>query len=420
VPGQTSQSEKDPIDLGQQLEELLMAIEETEPGLLSSAGVVKVAADASSRGAAKASTTDDRQSAAVEPQPETSPETCIDAPLQASPEASEPASPVDANVSMLNADAADSSAGAAIDRLDAQLSALLDEARGIQPAQATANADAPAARPQTGPPTASKTEPATESGSGMAVPPAAADGDAANDKVDDTVDDAADDAATQEVIHQIDELLASGAEEAVEDSFDTSATILGDEQIAPAGPRAATVASEAADDSDVDRNDTGEDAMAEVMAAASAADAMADDAAESAGSEADATPTQADIARELDEQPERTAGMAATAPATASATPADKVDGPSAAAPASPFAQMAAQAASGSATASTSAPPRVVLTHPGLVRWQGRLYRLCATINRPLHLVSTDMRRGVGYAALLLLFNGVVLTLFGIIRVITG
>ncbi len=368
MPRQASQPGKEPLDLGQQLEALLLAIEKTEPGLLANAGVLK--------------------NAPCEPKPPPTPaennaeqgagQTSLDArtdqPINTNHAANTGEALDHSAHERMQADAAAESgkatapsrdAGDSVDQLNEQLTALLDEARGVEAAAPSQPTGAPG------------------SSSSPADAATAAEANAG------TIDDP-DDAATQEVIHQIDELLASGAEEAVEDAFDTSATILGNEQVPPTGPRGEIPGADVPD------------------AVSNAISAIAQPAAD-IPSHADAheqEPTRADIARELDEQPEHIA--AKNVEEIAAAPAADDTE-----AATSPFAQAAA---------ATSTPPYPTPTTAAVVPVGGlrHLYRVCATINHPLRMVSTEVRRGVGYAALLLLFNGVVLTLFGIIRVIVG
>lgn len=376
MPRHSSQSEREPLDLGQQLEALLLAIEETEPGLLSNAGVVKPPGDHKPPPQQAAKTAEHIVPTAPEstpvPQPVAVEHTseAEESPVQAAMQ--QTTSLVDHRPSTdgpedggsgPGADLPIEDAGASVDRLGQQLNDLLDEARGVAASSASAASPAPA-------------------------------GNDANDP---------DDAATQEVIHQIDELLASGAEQAVEDTFDTSAAILGDEQVPPAAAQNAPTVAAAFTDSGpaptaAKHGDSRED-FDIARHVAGDEEAAGDDAPEDG-------PTPADIARELDEQPEHAAPPLAHAATTTAPHP--------------PHAATSRGEHAAAADGSCPTSPGTAVNRPGRGRWSGRLYHACAVVNRPLRLVSSDIRRGIGYAALLLLFNGVVLTLFGIIRVIAG
>lgn len=255
-----------------------------------------------------------------------------------------------------------------------------------------------------------------------------------------------DDAATQEVIHQIDELLASGADDAVDDVFETSVNVLGDEQVPPSESAAvgvgagvgagAEAGAGAGTDQAVAADTTQAAGELEHTNTLHAADALnAPDAAHASdGSNDDQTfLTAEDIGRELDEQPE-------AQPIGAAEGDADAVGFEDAAGFEDGFedeigdaSQAMADRAGASGTqgegdepefteavAAMGDAPAVAADGSRLLVFQGRLYRICAAVNKPLRMASSDVRHLVGYAALLLLFNGVVLTLFGLVRLVSG
>ncbi len=337
------------LDVGQQLDALLNAIEQTEPGLMTGAGALK-----------------------GRPRP-----------MDSSSPIEQPDCNPAAEAAVPHADAAPKPGenDGPVDRLNDQLTALLREARSLQ-----TDASAPASEEL-----ADVDEGATaDSSAGFtATPPGPA---SPREMAAAATADGDDDAATREVIHQIDELLASGADEAVDDVFETPTDVLGDEQIPP------------------------------TQAAAVMGDADGLTAGFESGADDDeASATAAAIGRELDEQPEEAAFELETA-ATTGDTDADAAN--VAAVPVAHTTHAAdAQPQPGFAEAAAAlgdAPPLAPAGTARWLLWQNRLYRVCVAVNRPLQRASADVRRGVGYVALLMLFNGVVLTLFGLIRVVTG
>ena len=358
-PQPDKKKKNEPPDLAKQLDDLLAQIEEAQPGVLDGPQdqVDIVMSEDSDSG-----TADD---VTARPQVAASYDQAEAAPV--------PALPDDSPAQEPQAGPSDE-----VDVLAQQILSLIGEPQSSDTDRDSQDAGAQPSPPAAEPPSP---QPAAINVAASSSPLNTADTSAGLDG----------EAATQ-IVQQIDELLAAEADGAIAAEFDTTQSVLDDPAAPPPPPTedALRVIDEASEDS---RSPSDDDAAGLAHAAQASQAARAAVEAQFADAARNRTAqrvqpegfvaTAEDVAKELDEQPEPPTQAADIHPHDAE---------------------------------TDQKPPRTV--PPIVITCRKAAFVACRAINRPLYRFPQEVRHAVGWVGLITLFNGTVLTLYGLMKAI--